>query len=271
MKSVIHSYPFTVSTYGLWDTVSVDYIERLVPDKYGNNMIIVIIDNFSRFTDLHPCSSTAAEGAADALLNFCGRYVTPLHFTTDSGSNFKSNLTSSLLERLGSDHFLTTAYSKEQNALVERQNKEVLRHLRNIIFDKRVADKWSKYCPIVQRLLNTLRNSATGLTPAEIVFPNGIQLDRSLLTESSSFFVSMYIHDMQEAQARIIALAEQSLREKDKEHMDNYSPLRTVFDDGSYVLVEHRHNSLRRGPKSKLLPFLRGPMLVKGHNKEGIL
>jgi len=270
MKSVIHSYPFTVSTYGLWDTVSVDYIERLVPDKYGNNMIIVIIDNFSRFTDLHPCSSTAAEGAADALLNFCGRYVTPLHFTTDSGSNFKSNLTSSLLERLGSDHFLTTAYSKEQNALVERQNKEVLRHLRNIIFDKRVADKWSKYCPIVQRLLNTLRNSATGLTPAEIVFPNGIQLDRSLLTESSSFFVSMYIHDMQEAQARIIALAEQSLREKDKEHMDNYSPLRTVFDDGSYVLVEHRHNSLRRGPKSKLLPFLRGPMLVKGHNKEGI-
>ena len=270
MKKIIHSYPFTVSTYGLWNTVSVDYIERLVPDQYGNNMIIVIIDNFSRFTDLFPCNSTAAEGAADALLSFCARYGTPLHFTTDSGSNFKSTLMKGLLERLGTDHHLTTPYSKEMNSLVERMNKEILRHLRNIIFDKRVADKWSKYCPIVQRILNTTINTATGLTPAEIVFPNGIQLDKNLMTESSSIFVSMYVQDMQTAQAKIIALAEQSLREKDQAHMDNYSKDRTVFEDGSYVLVEHRHNSLRRGPKSKLLPFLKGPMLVKHHNSEGI-
>ena len=270
MKKIIHSYPFTVSTYGLWNTVSVDYIERLQPDKYGNNMIIVIIDNFSRFTDLFPCNSTAAEGAADAILGFCARYGTPLHFTTDSGSNFRSNLMKGLLERLGSDHFLTTAYSKEMNSLVERQNKEILRHLRNIIFDHRVADKWSKYCPLVQRLLNTSKNSSTGLTPAEIVFPNGIQLDRSLLTESSSVYVSSYMQDMQHAQAKIIAIAEQSLKERDQSHMDNYSQQRTVFPDGSYVLAEHRHNSLRRGPKSKLLPFLKGPMLVKHHSQEGI-
>jgi len=250
MKSVIHSYPFTLSTYGLWNTISVDYIERLVPDKFGNNMIIVIIDNFSRFTDLYPCNSTAAEGAADALLAFCGRYVTPLHFTTDSGTNFKSKLMAGLLERLGSDHFLTTAYSKEQNALVERQNKEILRHLRNMIFDHRIADKWSKYTPLVQRLINTMKNISTGLTPAEIVFPNGIQLDKSLLTESSSIYMSSYIHDLQQAQARIIALAEQSLKERDQAHMENYTPLRTVFDIGSYVLAEHRHNSLRRGPNS---------------------
>ena len=105
------------------------------------------------------------------------------------------------------------------NALVERQNKEVLRHLKNIIFDHRVADKWSKYCPLVQRIINTSKNASTGLTPAEIVFPNGIQLDKTLMTESSSLFVSLYVSDMQQAQARIIALAEQSLRERDTQHM----------------------------------------------------
>jgi hypothetical protein len=52
--------------------------------------------------------------------------------------------------------------------------------------------------------------------------------------------------------------------------MENYSKERTVFDVGSYVLAEHRHNALRRGPKSKLLPFLKGPMLVKSNNTEGI-
>jgi hypothetical protein len=124
MKSVIHSYPFTLSSYGLWNTVSVDYIESLVPDEYGNNMIIVIIDHFSRFTDMYATNSTNAEGAADALLSFVGKYTTPLHFATDSGANFKSKLVAGLLERLGSDHFLSKAYSKEQNGIVERQNKK---------------------------------------------------------------------------------------------------------------------------------------------------
>ena len=270
MKKVIHSYPFTTSSYGLWETVSVDYIESLKPDVYGNNMIIVIVDNFSRFTDLYAEKSTNAEGAADALLNFVGRYATPQSFCTDSGTSFKNAIVKGLTERLGADHHLTTAYSKEQNGLVERQNKEVLRHLRNIIHDRRVMHKWSKYLPIVQRIINTSVNSATGVSPADVVFPNGPTLDRSLITEANAIYISAYIRDMQEAQARIIALCEQNLREKDRRHMEEYSKERTVYADGSYVLAEHRHNSLRRGPKSKLAPFLRGPLLVRSHNDMGI-
>ena len=134
MKKVIHSYPFTTSSYGLWETVSVDYIESLKPDSYGNNMIIVIADNFSRFTSMYAEKSTNAEGA-DALLSFTGRYATPQRFCTDSGTSFKNTIVKGLTERLGANHHLTTAYSKEQNGLVEQQNKEVLKHLRNIIHD----------------------------------------------------------------------------------------------------------------------------------------
>ena len=141
---------------------------------------------------------------------------------TDSGTSFKNTIVKGLTERLGADHHLTTAYSKEQNGLVERQNKEVLKHLRNIIH------------------------------------------------EANPIYISAYIRDMQQAQAQIIALCEQNLREKDKKHMDNYPQRRTVFENGAYVLAEHRHNSLRRGPKSKLSPFLRGPMLVKSHDERGI-
>ena len=270
LKKVIHAYPFTTSSYGLWDTVSVDYIERLIPDKFGNNMIIVIIDNFSRFTDMYPVNSTNAEGAADALLSFAGRYATPLNFCTDKGASFANTIVDGLIERLGADHHLTTAYSKEQNAIVERQNKEVLRHLRNIVFDKRIADKWSKYLPLVQRIINASVNSSTGVAPAEVVFPNGLVLDKELVTEKNPIYMSSYISDMQQAQGKIIAICESNLRAKDEKHIEDYPEERTVFDAGTYVLAEHRHNSLRRGPKSKLLPFLKGPMLVKSHNNEGI-
>ena len=270
VKRVVHSYPFTTSTYGLWHTVSIDYLESMKPDNDGNNMIIVIVDNFSRYTDLYPCNSTKAEGAADAVLQFVGRFPTPLQFTTDSGSNFKSQLFKELGKRLGADHVLTKAYSKEQNAIVERQNKEVRRHLRNIIFDRRVAAKWSKYLPIIQRIINSSVNKSTGLSPAQIVFPNGMQMDQSLLTASGEMFYSDYIRDMQTAQNQIIAICEQHLRAKDAKHIAEYSEVRTIYENGSYVLAEHRHNSLRRGPKSKLLPFLRGPLLVISHREDGM-
>ena len=142
MKKVIHSYPFTTSSYGLWDTISIDFIEKLTPDEYGYTHILVIVDNFSRFTDLVATKAINAEIAGDAILGFCGRYATPLNIGTDGGSAFKSNLVRSAIDYLGAEHKLTIAYSKEQNAIVERQNKEVLRHLRNIIFDKRVTNKW---------------------------------------------------------------------------------------------------------------------------------
>jgi hypothetical protein len=263
IKPVIHSYPFTLSSYGLFHTVSVDLIEKLKTDEFGMSMIVVIIDNFSRFVDLYPIADTSAEAAADALIQFTGRYKTPVRFTTDSGSNFKSTLIEGLMTRLGVDHQFTQAYSKEQNALVERVNRQVLAQLRTIVFDKRIQNKWSKYLPIVQRYINTSVHSSTGCTPAEIVFPSGAEIDNSLLVDKTGVVASSYIKDMQESQAKIIALAESNLRLRDTKHMESRKGKEPTFELGSYVLAEHRHNSLRRGPKSKLLPFLKGPLLVE--------
>ena len=39
----------------------------------------------------------------------------------------------------------TTAGSKQENAIVERANREVMRHLRNVIMDRRAMDEWSRY------------------------------------------------------------------------------------------------------------------------------
>ena len=273
IKRVIHSYPFTTSSYGVLDLISIDIIEGLPEDIFGMNMIIVIIDNFSRFVDLHPTKTTAAEAAVEALLQFCGRYGTPHQIKTDQGNSFKNELFDSLVNSLGMEHFLTTAYSKEENGINERANKEVIRHLKNIVFEKRVANKWSKYLPLVQRIINGTVHSSTGLTPAQIMFPNpnnGWQLDRGMLTEQKSALLSAYMKELMESQAMIIDIATHNLRQKDEKYLSEYPKERTQFEIGSYVLAEHRLQGLKRGPKSKLLPFLRGPMRVIGWNNENI-
>ena len=67
---------------------------------------------------------------------------------------------------------------------------------------------------------------------------------------------------MANTQSKILDIARQNLTDKNEIHIKTYPTDRSDFEIGSYVLVEHRHNSLRRGPRSKLLPFLKGPMRV---------
>jgi len=48
------------------------------------------------------------------------------------------------------------AYSKVEVGIVERANREVQRHLRNLIFAHNEIAKWSEhYVPLVQRIMNT--------------------------------------------------------------------------------------------------------------------
>ena len=70
---------------------------------------------------------------------------------------------------------------------MERANQEVLRHLRAILFDSHVHDKWSfEQLPFVQRIMNTLEKASTGVTPAELILSRSIRLSSHILTPIDS-------------------------------------------------------------------------------------
>ena len=76
----------------------------------------------------------------------------------------------------GTEQSLTTANSSEENGILERVNQEVLCHLNAIMFDSRVHDKWSfEQLPMVQRIMNTLEKTSTGVTPAQLILNNSIR------------------------------------------------------------------------------------------------
>ena len=88
---------------------------------------------------------------------------------------------SELLHMCRAQQELTIAYSKEENA-----NQEVIRHLRALLFDKRVYFNWSfEELPLVQRIMNTTEKTATGVTPAEIILNISLRLTKSIFTEPS--------------------------------------------------------------------------------------
>ena len=269
LKHPIHAHPFTTSTYKVMERITMDVIESLQPDEEGNTCIHVIIDSFSRFIELIPSKDNTARAAAKALLSHVGRYGAPHQIGSDNGRNYVSDMIKELIILIGSEQHFTMEYSKEESAIVERSNKEVLRHLRNIIFDKNVIESHSTYLPLVQRIMNSSIHESLGVSPAQILFGNSINLDKGIFLDHIASNIpeerlSIWMAKMLSAQAAIIEVARKNLQAKDNIHMLTYPTARDVYEVNSYVLVEYRNSTLRRGPKSKLLPFLKGPLRVTG-------
>ena len=106
---------------------------------------------------------------------------------TDNGPAFANDLLKGLANLLGSTNEFTTAYSSEENGIVERANKEVLRHLRALVFETRIKDQWSfKDLPIIQRIFNTQEKSSTGVSPADLVLTNAIHMQTNLYSPTDS-------------------------------------------------------------------------------------
>jgi transposase InsO family protein len=125
--------------------------------------------------------------AAGCIFQHFDRFETPDVIHTDQGPAFRNELFSELSRLSQVEHSFATAYSKEENGLVERANQELMRHLRAMLFDARVHDKWSyEQLLMVQRIMNTVEKTSTGVTPGELILNNSIRLSNRILAPGSA-------------------------------------------------------------------------------------
>ena len=271
LKIPIHTRPFTISTYNLWDRIAIDSIGPLPESTEGHKHILVFIDSFSRFIELIPIANLTAELAANSLIQIIGRYGIPQAILTDNGTQFANNIFDELPKILEFSHQKIQAYSHEENSIVERANKEIMRHLRDITFDTRIHADWYKYLPYVQRIKNSEIHSSIGVSPATLVFGPNIDLNRGILTEYKvpPSNISKYIADNIHYQNLAIKVAQESQFNNVTKRIENQlfkkrKHSETEFPINSYVLVqyEHRDGLKSHSPPSKLHPKLRGPFRI---------
>ena len=269
---------FSCSSYVKMNRVAIDYIESLRPDDKGNDMIVVIIDCFSRWITLTAVQSKSTGAFADAYIAWLGLcFGEPAEILTDRGAQFTSLLTEQLAAVTGGRMVFTTAGSKQENAIVERANREVLRHLRNIIMDRRAMDEWSRHLSFVQRIMNTMVHSSTGVKPCEIILSNemsheslkiqgevNVDTDGGAVEPSPSEkpeWEDLWIDRLKERQRWYVEKAVASLKAMDDLHRSAAPVVTTRYATGALVLCE-QGTAFRRGPEHKLLPFLSGPFEV---------
>ena len=256
--------PFTTSTYEPMYKLNIDTIGPLDVSIHGYQYILVIIDTFSRYVTLWPTRSTTAVEAADAIVQHVGLFGSPKEILTDGGSQYWNDTITELVALLNAKLLITIAYSKQENAIVERANKEVMRHLRAFIFDDKIMSDWVKYLPLVQRIINNKKHESTQVSPASIITP-GIDLDNALVpasVNSTSTDTTEYIKTLVEQQQVAIAIARKHLLEHEKEHLVDPDLPITVFPIGSHVILEYPTTTMGKRPPSKLKTPLQGPYKV---------
>lgn len=279
IKPIIVSAPYTAATYAPMVRVNMDTIGPLPRDDDNNEYILVLIDCFSRFVELYAIPSTEARTCAKCLIDFVGRYGAPECLLSDRGSQFVNATIDEMSRLFGATRLLSLAYSKQENAIVERANKEVMRHLRGMVYDTRLKKEWSIVLPLVQRILNSSTHSSIGISPAQLIFGNAIQLDRGLVfhgrkktngegedtNDHLTPSVKQYVDRLLSHQSVVIKVAQQYQYQRDtsalQEARKRGQP--TEFPVNSFVLLrypaglggDHR-------PPTKLHTKWQGPLKV---------
>ena len=258
-KKALHTIKFTTSTYEPWTALNMDFIGPYTTGEY----VHVIIDTAARWTELTLCKDATASSAALALLNHLGRYGVPQHIRSDRGPHFANAVIKEFMALTGTQLKHTLSYSSKENAIVERANKEVNRHLRTMIFEEPDVHSLPKMLPFVMRIMNTTRNAVTGIAPSELMYGKMIDLDEGIILPRSE---RPQFESLSEASSEMIRIQDDLWNKSrelglasDKIYLATQNEEITNFTIDSYVLASYVVQ-----PPTRLHTKWSGPFKVLG-------
>ena len=219
--------------------------------------------------ELYGTADATALSTAECLLQHFGRFGAPRQLRSDNGPHFIADVIKEFLALVGIEQCLTLAYSKEENAIVERFNKEINRHLRALTFDNLSLVDYRKSLPFVQRILNSNHSDRLKISASQMLFGNMLDLDAGIFDKfpnrsASDKPLSKYMSDLLSIQDNLLKASAKELLRTDLLHLTTKEQNKhTEYAIDSYVLVHYRTGL----PPTRLHTSWKGPMkVIKGLN-----
>ena len=246
-----------------FEVISMDLVGPLVQDVKGNQYVLTLVDNFSRFTLLKALPDKTGATVAEAVLGLLGNFgILPKTIRSDHGSEFTAESSKQLFDTLKIQHQLTVTDHPSSNGLVERRNAEVVRHLRNFANENNAHSNWGQCLPLIQRIINVTVCDTTGLSPFEILFGDYAPTGYSFLPvrdDGKSTDPPSRWRFLIESQKKALASARLSQEKYLTKYLAGSPAEPTVLKPGDLVLAIHRGDHA----PSKLSPRLRGPYKIQ--------
>lgn len=250
-----------------WETITMDFIVKLPKSKEPGNdtvydAILPITDKLTKYAYFIPFkeSTNAPDTAHVVMRNVFSNHGTPKEIITDRDPKFTSKFWTTMMEKLGVDHKLSTAYHPQTDGQTERLNQTLEQYLRNYVnYDQK---NWAELLPIAQYAYNSAKHTTTGMSP---FFANyGMEPD---ITQAP-IECTTKAPEAEERVKRLTILHEQLQRdiefygEKMKKHYDLGRQEAPAFREGEKVFLLRRNIKTKR-PSEKLEHRKLGPFKIE--------
>ena len=150
------------------DRVMMDILGPLSKTPRGNAVILMLIDQFTKWTECYPLPDQSAEVVAKTVVeDFFSRFGVPREIHKDRGRNFVSNLFTSLCSLLQIRKTQATGYRPCSTGQIERMNWQVLQMLRYLP-EKNIRDLDTFLSQIAGAIRSTV-NRSMGFTPNKLM------------------------------------------------------------------------------------------------------
>lgn len=158
-----------------WQIIALDYIGPLPRTRGGKQYILVIVDLFSKWTQLHAFPSISVTSLKTVLQDhWFFRNSVPSILLSDNASTFLSKEFGALLERFGVKHWLTTRYHSQANP-VERVKRFINTAIRS--YAREDQRSWDHKLSEIELMINSTTHSATGYSPFMITRGQEVVVD----------------------------------------------------------------------------------------------
>jgi hypothetical protein len=187
----------------------------------------------------------------------------PDEILTDRGTSYTAEIFGHFCDYFSIDKKFTYAHRHQSNP-AEREGQEILRHLRAIVFDKRLKNRWSTLLPLVLYIYNCMFCFAIGTSPMRLRFGDTVTPFRGLLVQWDDITPDVaptyesHIQQLSDDMTMIIQVCQQHQSEELAKRLRD-TPLESdfYFAEGDFVCAKYPGR-----PPHKLSPRYRGPLVI---------
>ena len=141
--------------------------EPSIAAKHSFKYVLVVMDCFSRYTELVPAEAADSNVVVETLLAWFHRFGVPLRWTSDRGTHFLNEVLTKLATILRANHHFTASYSPWSNSVVEICKCDICQIMSAIMLDGGFDDdQWPTVLPVVNAVINhSVTPTLGGLAP----------------------------------------------------------------------------------------------------------
>lgn len=251
--------------FGRWH---LDFVGELPLTRNGNKWLLTAVDYSTNWPIARAVPEATAEAVADFIYEeIVMRFGCPEEIVTDRGANFMSTVVKLYLERIHTNHKLTSAFHPRTNGKCERLNGILKTMLRKYVHG--AIHIWDKFVDTALFAARVRHHRSTGYSPFYLVYGREPKLPgdytRPYLDKATSNdprTIAEHTARELEALGQARAAAEARMRavqEQDKERWDAHVE-KLEFEVGDHVL-------LRNEQKYGLEYNWSGPYLIVAKNE----